>query len=124
MAGLSPRLAPSAFSGAARLCLWRPGAGRWKGVPARNRRGVSDVRPKLAPREGFKDLPPGVPRSRLESKRYILSPSLAETMVPFLLKNDGCDLILEINPGESVADCLLGCPSLLRTYTAQPRAAG
>lgn len=102
MAGLSPRLAPSAFSGAARLCLWRPGAGRWKGVPARNRRGVSDVRPKLAPREGFKDLPPGVSRSRLESKRYILSPSLAETMVPFLLKNDGCDLILEINPGPGI----------------------
>ncbi|XP_054569059.1 dimethyladenosine transferase 2, mitochondrial isoform X2 [Eptesicus fuscus] len=101
-AGLSPRLALSAFSGAARLGLGRSGAGRWKGVPARNRRGLSDFRPKLAPSEGFKDLPPGVSRSRLESKRYILSPSLAETMVPFLLKNDGCDLILEINPGPGI----------------------
>ncbi|XP_006756106.1 PREDICTED: dimethyladenosine transferase 2, mitochondrial [Myotis davidii] len=102
MAGLSPRLTLAAFPGAARLCLWRAGAARWKGVPARNRRGLSDFRPKLAPREGFKVPPSGVSKSRLESKRYILSPDLAETMVPFLLRNDGCDLILEINPGPGI----------------------
>lgn len=107
MAGLSPRLALAAFPGAARLCLWRAGAARCKGVPARNRRGLSDFRPKLAPSEGFKVLPPGVSKSRLESKRYILSPDLAETMVPFLLRNDGCDVILEINPGESGVDGVL-----------------
>lgn len=107
MAGLSPRLTLAAFPGAARLCPWRAGAARWKGVPARNRRGLSDFRPKLAPSEGFKVPPSGVSKSRLESKRYILSPDLAETMVPFLLRNDGCDLILEINPGESVVDGVL-----------------
>lgn len=68
---------------------------------------MSDCRPKLAPSEGFKVLPAGVSKSRLESKRYVLCPNLAETMVPFLLKDDGCDLILEINPGESVADSVL-----------------
>lgn len=107
MAGLSPRLALSAFCGAARLCLWRSGAAaaaaaRWKGAPARSRRGLSDFPRTLAPREGLKDLPPGVPRSRLESKRYVLSPSLAETVARLLLNNDGCDLILEINPGPGI----------------------
>lgn len=48
----------------------------------------------------------GVSKSRLESKRYILSPRLAETLVQFLLKKDGCNLILEFNPGESVTDCV------------------
>nr|KAF6302635.1 transcription factor B2, mitochondrial [Pipistrellus kuhlii] len=104
MAGLSPRLALPAFAGATRLCLWRSGAAaaaaaRWKGVPARSRRSLSGFPPKLAPREGLRDLPPGVPRSRLESKRYVLSPSLAETVARLLLRDDGCDLILEINPG-------------------------
>lgn len=102
VAGLSPLLTLSAFSGAARLCLWRSAAARWKGVPAGSRRGLSDCRPKLAPSEGFKVLPAGVSKSRLEPKRYVLCPNLAETMVPFLLKDDGCDLILEINPGPGI----------------------
>lgn len=129
MAGLSPRLTPSAFPGAARLGLWGSGAARGKGLAARNRRGVSGSRPKPEPREGFTDLlPPGVSRSRLEAKRYILSPKLAETMVPFLLRNDGCGLIVEINPGEpcGVDGALSGAAGRVCTHLPSPpaRAAG
>lgn len=95
-AGLSPRLALPAFSGAARFCLWRSGAA------ARSRSGASGSPREPAPRQGLHDLLPGVPRSRLEAKRYILSPSLAETVARLLLKSDGCDLVLEINPGPGI----------------------
>ncbi|XP_016056901.1 PREDICTED: dimethyladenosine transferase 2, mitochondrial [Miniopterus natalensis] len=97
VAGLSRRLTLSAFSGAGRFCLWRSGAARGKDVAARN---LSDFQPQ--PSEGFRELSSGVSKSRLESKRYILSPRLAETLVQFLLKKDGCNLILEFNPGPGI----------------------
>lgn len=105
-AGLPPRLALPAFSGAGRFCILRSGAARWKDVPARNRRGLSDSQPQLLPSEGFRDLPAWASKGRFESRRYIISPRLAETVVQFLLKQDGCKTVLEFNPGESVVDCI------------------
>lgn len=107
VAGLPPRLALSASSGAGRLCLWRSGAARWKDIPARNRRGLSDFQPQLSPGQDFRESPSRPFKCGVESKRYLTSPRLAETVVQFLLKEDDpCKLILECNPGESVGDCL------------------
>lgn len=106
VAGLPPRLALSAFSGAGRFCILRSGAARWKDVPARNRRGLSDFQPQLLPSECFGDLPAGASKCRFEPRRYILSPRLAKTVVRYLLKQDNCKMVLEFNPGESVVDCI------------------
>lgn len=103
VAGLSPRLTLSASSGAGRLCLWRSGAARWKDVPARNRRGLSDFQPQLLPGQDFRELPSRPSKCSVESKRYLTSPRLAETVVQFLLKEDDpCKLILECNPGPGI----------------------
>ncbi|XP_036133380.1 dimethyladenosine transferase 2, mitochondrial isoform X2 [Molossus molossus] len=102
VAGLPPRLALSAFSGAGRFCILSSGAARWKDVPARNRRGLSDFQPQLLPSESFRDLPAWVSKGRFESRRYIISPRLAETVVQFLLKQDDCKMVLEFNPGPGI----------------------
>ncbi|XP_024431872.2 dimethyladenosine transferase 2, mitochondrial isoform X1 [Desmodus rotundus] len=103
VAGLPPRLTLSASSGAGRFCIWRSGAARWKDVPARNRRGLADFQPQLLPGQDFRELPSRRSKCGLESKRYLTSPRLAETVVQFLLKEDDpCKLILECNPGPGV----------------------
>ncbi|XP_054432654.1 dimethyladenosine transferase 2, mitochondrial [Pteronotus mesoamericanus] len=103
VAGLPPRLTLSASSGAGRFCIRRSGTARWKDVPARNRRGLSDFQPQLLPSQDFRELPSRASKCGLESKRYLTSPRLAETVVQFLLKEeDPCKLILECNPGPGV----------------------
>ncbi|KAM5302150.1 dimethyladenosine transferase 2, mitochondrial isoform 2-T2 [Glossophaga mutica] len=103
VAGLPMRLTLSASSGAGRSCIWRSGAARWKDMPARNRRGLSDFQPQLLPGQDFRDLPSRPSKCGVESKRYLTSPRLAETVVPFLLRDDDpCKLILECNPGPGI----------------------
>ncbi|XP_035871981.1 dimethyladenosine transferase 2, mitochondrial isoform X3 [Phyllostomus discolor] len=103
VAGLPQRLTLSASSGAGRLCLWRSGAARWKDVPARNRRGLSDIQPQLLRGQDFRELPSRPSKCGVESKRYLTSPRLAETVVQFLLKEDDpCKLVLECNPGPGI----------------------
>lgn len=103
VAGLPLRLALSASSGAGRLCLWRSRAARWKDIPARNRRGLSDFQPQLSPGQDVRELPSRPFKCGVESKRYLTSPRLAETVVQFLLKEDDpCKLILECNPGPGI----------------------
>ncbi|XP_066237788.1 dimethyladenosine transferase 2, mitochondrial [Saccopteryx leptura] len=103
VAGLPLRLTLSAFSGAGRFCILSSGAARWKDVPARNRRDLSDFQPQLVPSQDFRELPSRVSKCRLPSRRYITNPTLAETVVQFLLgKRDGCNLFLECNPGPGI----------------------
>lgn len=108
VAGLSPWLLLSALTGAGRVCVLGSGAARWKGVPARNRRGLSDLRPQQLPRQGLKDSPPWMPKRRSEPRSYITSPKLAATLAQILQEEDGNphQLFLECNPGEPVVDCI------------------
>lgn len=107
VAGLPPRLTLSAFSGAGRFCVLRHGAARWKDVPARNSRGLSDFHPQLLPSQGFGDSPSWLSKCRFEARHYIINPKLAETVVQILWdKQDACKVFLECNPGESAGDCI------------------
>lgn len=118
--GLPPRLTWSAFSGAGRFCVLRCGAARWRDVLARNGRGYSDFQPQLLPSQGFGESPSWVSKCRLESRRYITSPRLAETVGQILREeHEACQLFLECNPGESIVDCIFfffGCSSLLQIF--------
>ncbi|XP_039093410.1 dimethyladenosine transferase 2, mitochondrial [Hyaena hyaena] len=104
VAGLSPRLLLSALTGAGGVCVLGSGAARWKGVPARNRRGLSDLRPQQLPRQGLKDSPSWMPKRRSEPRSYITSPKLAATLAQILLEEDGNphQLFLECNPGPGI----------------------
>lgn len=103
VAGPPSRLTLSAFSGAGRFCILSSGAASWKDVPASNRRGLSESQPQPVPTQCFRELPSRVSKRRLESRRYITSPKLAETVAQFLLKKrDGCKLFLECNPGPGI----------------------
>lgn len=103
VAGLPPRLTLSAFSGAGRFCVLRHGAARWKDVPARNSRGLSDFHPQLLPSQGFGDSPSWLSKCRFEARHYIINPKLAETVVQILWdKQDACKVFLECNPGPGI----------------------
>lgn len=108
VAGLPPRLTLSALTGACRLCILGSGAARRKDVLARDRRGLSDFHPQLLPSLSFGDSPSWVTKCRLEPRRYITSPRLAETLVQVLRggREKTCQLFLECNPGEFVVDCI------------------
>ncbi|KAM5204777.1 dimethyladenosine transferase 2, mitochondrial [Hipposideros larvatus] len=103
VAGLPPRLTLSAFSGAGRFCVLRHRAARWKDVPARNSRGLSDFHPQLLPSQGFGDSPSWLSKCRFEARHYIINPKLAETVVQILWdKQDACKVFLECNPGPGI----------------------
>lgn len=103
VAGLPPRLTLSAFSGAGRFCVLRHRAARWKDVPARNSRGLSDFHPQLLPSQGFGDSPSWLSKCRFEARHYLINPKLAETVVQILWdKQDACKVFLECNPGPGI----------------------
>uniref|UniRef100_A0A9L0JG41 rRNA adenine N(6)-methyltransferase n=1 Tax=Equus asinus TaxID=9793 RepID=A0A9L0JG41_EQUAS len=104
VAGLPPRLTLSALTGACRLCILGSGAARRKDVLARDRRGLSDFHPQLLPSLSFGDSPSWVTKCRLEPRRYITSPRLAETLVQVLRggREKTCQLFLECNPGPGI----------------------
>lgn len=104
--GLPSRLTLSAFSGAGRFCVLMSGFARWKDVPAWNSRGLSDFHPQPLPSQSFGELPSWVSKCRLEPRRYITSPKLAETLVQILWEKQAGKLFLECNPGESIVDCI------------------
>lgn len=107
VAGLPPRLTLSVFSGVGRFCVLTCGAARWRDVLARTGRGYSDFQPQLLPSQGFGESPSWVSKCRLESRRYITSPRLAETVGQILREeHEACQLFLECNPGESIVGCI------------------
>lgn len=100
--GLPSRLTLSAFSGAGRFCVLMSGFARWKDVPAWNSRGLSDFHPQPLPSQSFGELPSWVSKCRLEPRRYITSPKLAETLVQILWEKQAGKLFLECNPGPGI----------------------
>lgn len=102
-AGIPSRLTLSAFTRAGRFCVLNSGVARWKDVPAENCRGLYDFHPQLKPDVGFGKLSSRVYKSRSETKRYVASPRVAETVVRMLRgKRKAGQLILECNPGPGV----------------------
>uniref|UniRef100_A0AC11AZ91 Transcription factor B2, mitochondrial n=1 Tax=Ovis aries TaxID=9940 RepID=A0AC11AZ91_SHEEP len=102
-AGIPSRLTLSAFTRAGRFCVLNSGVARWKDVPAENCRGLYDFHPQLKPDVGFGKLSSRVYKSRSETKRYVTSPRVAETVVRMLRgKRKAGQLILECNPGPGV----------------------
>lgn len=100
---LLSRLMLSALTRAGRFCILKSGAVRLMDVPAGNRRGLSDYYPHLMPSVGFGKSSSRVYRCRSETKRYITSPRVAETLVRILRgKRKSCQLFLECNPGETL----------------------
>ncbi|XP_059984374.1 dimethyladenosine transferase 2, mitochondrial isoform X2 [Lagenorhynchus albirostris] len=101
--GLLSRLMLSALTRAGRFCILKSGAVRLMDVPAGNRRGLSDYYPHLMPSVGFGKSSSRVYRCRSETKRYITSPRVAETLVRILRgKRKSCQLFLECNPGPGI----------------------
>ncbi|XP_061041362.1 dimethyladenosine transferase 2, mitochondrial isoform X2 [Eubalaena glacialis] len=101
--GLPSRLMLSALTRAGRFCILKSGAVRRMDVPAGNRRGLSDYYPQLMPSVGFGKSSSRVYRCRSETKRYITSPRVAETLVRILRgKRKSCQLFLECNPGPGI----------------------
>ncbi|XP_022435107.1 dimethyladenosine transferase 2, mitochondrial isoform X1 [Monodon monoceros] len=101
--GLLSRLMLSALTRAGRFCILKSGAVRLMDVPAVNRRGLSDYYPHLMPSVGFGKSSSRVYRCRSETKRYITSPRVAETLVRILRgKRKSCQLFLECNPGPGI----------------------
>lgn len=102
-AGIPSRLTLSAFTRAGRFCVLNSGVARWKDVPAENCRGLYDFHPQLKPDVGFGKLSSRLYKSRSETKRYVTSPRVAETVVRMLRgKRKAGQLILECNPGPGV----------------------
>ncbi|XP_052509588.1 dimethyladenosine transferase 2, mitochondrial isoform X1 [Budorcas taxicolor] len=102
-AGIPSRLTLSAFTRAGRFCVLNSGVARWKDVPAENCRGLYDFHPQLKPDVGFGKLSSRLYKSRSETKRYVTSPRVAETVVRKLRgKRKAGQLILECNPGPGV----------------------
>lgn len=123
VAGLPPRLTLSAFSGAGRFGVLGYGAARWKDIPAGNSRGLSDFHAQVLPSQGSRESPSWLSKCRLESRHYITSRRLAETVVQRLWrKRDACKLFVECNPGESVGGCIfVGVHApLLQTFVDRP----
>ena len=101
--GLPSRLMLSALTRAGRFCILKSGAVRQMDVPAGNRHGLSDYYPHLMPSVGFGKSSSRVYRCRSETKRYITSPRVAETLVRILRgKRKSCQLFLECNPGPGI----------------------
>ena len=101
-ARIPSRLTLSAFTRAGRFCVLNSIAARWKAVPAENCRGLYDFHPQLESDVGLVKSSSRLYKSRSETKRYVTSPRLAETMVRMLRgKRKAGQLILECNPGES-----------------------
>ncbi|XP_020770925.1 dimethyladenosine transferase 2, mitochondrial isoform X2 [Odocoileus virginianus] len=102
-ARIPSRLTLSAFTRAGRSCVVNSVAARWKDVPAENCRGLYDFHPQLESDVGFVKASSRLYKSRSETKRYVTSPRLAETMVRMLRgKRKAGQLILECNPGPGV----------------------
>ncbi|XP_068842202.1 dimethyladenosine transferase 2, mitochondrial isoform X1 [Capricornis sumatraensis] len=102
-AGIPSRLTLSAFTRAGRFSVLNSGVARWKDVPAENCRGLYDFHPQLKPDVGFGKLSSRLYKSRSETKRYVTSPRVAETVVRMLRgKRKAGQLILECNPGPGV----------------------
>ena len=106
-ARIPSRLTLSAFTRAGRFCVLNSIAARWKDVPAENCRGLYDFHPQLESDVGLVRSSSRLYKSRSETKWYVTSPRLAETMVRMLRgKRKAGQLILECNPGESLSDCI------------------
>ncbi|XP_010851196.1 PREDICTED: dimethyladenosine transferase 2, mitochondrial [Bison bison bison] len=102
-AGIPSRLTLSAFTRAGRFCVLNSGVARWKDVPAENCRGLYDFHTQLKPDVEFGKLSSRLYKSRSETKRYVTSPRVAETVVRTLRgKRKAGQLILECNPGPGV----------------------
>ena len=102
-AGIPSRLTLSAFTRAGRFCVLNSGVARWKDVPAENCRGLYDFHTQLKPDVEFGKSSSRLYKSRSETKRYVTSPRVAETVVRMLRgKRKAGQLILECNPGPGV----------------------
>ena len=102
-AGIPSRLRLSAFTRAGQFCVLNSVVARWKDIPAENCRGLYDFHPQMKPDVGFGKPSSRLYKSRSETKRYVTSPRVAETVVRMLRgKRKAGQLILECNPGPGV----------------------
>ncbi|XP_045154141.1 dimethyladenosine transferase 2, mitochondrial [Echinops telfairi] len=103
VAGPSLRLTLSILTGCGRVRVLGTGVGTRKDLAKTPRRAFSDSLAQPLPCPETVESPSCVPKYRLDHKRYVTSPGLAETLALLLQRKRGPpSLILECNPGPGI----------------------